>query len=122
MARSTTTPPAAAAHQPKGLLDQPGAKLDADVTKPQQTLAGYAPADTLDPNERATSVTADKGAAALAGFGSVNAVVPLPEPERPRQSAEGDQKDRTEEYQQPGPDGKLVTVRHNLDTGETTIA
>jgi hypothetical protein len=120
MARTTPTPPAGgAAQEPKSLLEQRGAKLDADVSKPQVTLAGYAPADTLDPTERATSVTADKASAGKAGFGSVNAVTVLPEPERPRQVAE-DQKERTETYEQPGPDGKLVRVTHNLDTGETT--
>jgi len=122
MARTTPTN-AAAEQERKSLLEQLGAKLDTDVSRPQTTLAGHAPADTLDPSERATSVTADKGAAAQAGFGSVNAVVPLPEPERPRQSdGEGDQKARTETYEVPGPDGKLVKVTHNIDTGETSRA
>jgi hypothetical protein len=121
MARTTPTTPVQA-EQRKALLDQPGAKLDDDVSKPQVTLAGFAPHDTLDPTERATSVTADKGAAGKAGFGSVNAVVVLPEPERAVEASAGDGGDRTETYQQPGPDGKLVTVKHNIDTGETTRA
>ena len=52
--------------------------LDEDVSKPQVTEPGDAPFDTLDPNERATSTTPDKGAAARAGFGVVNAVTILP--------------------------------------------
>jgi|SRR5215210_86983 len=122
MARTTGTTPAAAEGR-KALLEQEGAKLDTDTSMPQKTLAGYAPADTLDPAERATSVTADKASAARAGFGSVNAVTVLPEPERPRQSdGDGDQKARVETYEQPGPDGKLVRVEHNIDTGETKRA
>lgn len=120
MARTTGNTPAAQQER-KALLEQDGAKLDTDVSKPQTTLAGHAPADTLDPSERATSVTPDKAAAAQAGFGSVNAVTVLPEPERPRQ-ADGDSKDRVETYEVPGPDGKLVKVTHNIDTGETSVA
>jgi hypothetical protein len=120
MARTTGTTPATAEGK-KALLEQPGAKLDTDTSKPQTTLAGYAPADTLDPSERATSVAADKRSAAEAGFGSVNAVTVLPEPEKPRQ-ADGDSKERVETYEVPGPDGKLVKVTHNIDTGETSVA
>lgn len=117
MARTAPTN-AAAEPERKALLEQEGAKLDTDTSRPQKTLAGYAPADTLDPTERATSVAADKRAAAEAGYGSVNAVTVLPEPEKPRQ-ADGDRKDRTETYEVPGPNGKLVKVEHNIDTGET---
>lgn len=115
MARNT---PAAAEPERKALLEQPGAKLDTDLSKPQTTLAGHAPADTLDPTERASSATPDKAAAAQAGFGSVNAVTVLPEPEKARE-ASADSQDRIETYEVPGPDGKLVKVEHNLETGET---
>lgn len=88
------------------------------VDVPSEVQAGDAPFDTTDPNERVTSIdTPDKGAAARAGFGTVNAVLPLPEAEKPAAPA---QKDRVEKYQVTGPDGKLVTVEHNIDTGETT--
>lgn len=92
--------------------------LDHDVTKPSTVAPGDAPFDTTDATERASSVTPDKASAARAGFGTVNAVVPLPEPEREeRNSGE----DRVEKYKQHGPDGKLVSVTHNIDTGETSV-
>lgn len=94
-------------------------RLDSDTTRPSTTAPGDAPADTTDPNERASSSEPDKGAAAAAGFGTVNAVVPLPEPEK---VPEPDREDRVEEYDEVGPDGKVVHVRHNIDTGETTRA
>ena len=51
-------------------------RLSSDVTAPQPTATGDAPADTWDPDERAVSVTPDKAAAAAAGHLTVNAVVP----------------------------------------------
>ncbi len=94
-------------------------KLDSDVSMPGNVAPGDAPYDTTDPNERATSVTPDKATAAKAGYGVVNAVVPLPEPERVEAGREGG--DRTEEYDVVGPNGKVVRVKHNIDTGETSI-
>jgi hypothetical protein len=91
--------------------------LDDDLDKPQVTEPGDAPFDTLDPEERASSSTPDKGAAARAGFGVVNAVVSLPPVETPK-AERGE--DRIERYEVTGPDGKLVSVTHNLDTGETS--
>lgn len=106
-----------------GSGDQPGPQgtngtvtTDA-VDVPSEVQAGDAPFDTTDPTERVSSIDhPDKGAAAKAGFGTVNAVVLLAEPETPETPA---RKDRTEKYQVTGPDGKLVTVEHNIDTGET---
>lgn len=93
--------------------------LDNDVTRPSTVEAGDPPfADTTDPNERATSVSPDKAAAALAGFGTVNAVVPLPQVERDEQDKADE---RVEKYRTAGPDGKLVSVTHNIDTGETSV-
>lgn len=92
--------------------------LDSHVDRPGVVQPGDLPfTDTTDPTERATSVEPDKAAAAAAGYGTVNAVVPLPAPERPD---EGKKDERTETYKVNGPDGKLVTVRHNIDTGETS--
>lgn len=94
-------------------------KLSNDLTKPQPTAAGDAPADTTDPKERASSAKSDKAAAAKAGHQSVNAVTPVdpvPEPEAP---AEGG---RTETYTAYDATGAAVEVTHNLDTGETTVA
>lgn len=93
-------------------------RLDSDATKPSTVAPGDAPADTTDPDERASTVVPDKGAAAEAGYGTVNAVVPLATPEK---VAERKREDRVEEYEQVGPDGKVVRVKHNIDTGETSI-
>lgn len=91
--------------------------LDSDLSRPQVTQPGDAPADTTDPAERATSVEPDKAAAAAAGFGTVNAVVPLPKRER---AGRDTSKDRIETYEATGPDGNPVKVTHNLETGESS--
>lgn len=93
-------------------------RLSSDVTKPQPTSAGDAPADTWDEKERATSVRADKAAAAAEGHQTVNAVVPtdpIPTPEPP---ADGG---RTETYTVYDAQGNAVEVTHNVDTGETSV-
>lgn len=93
--------------------------LDTDTSKPSTTAPGDGPADTTDPTEHATSVSPDKAAAAAAGHGTVNAVVPV---EQPPAAPVVDEKDhRTEEYEATRPDGSKVTVVHNIDTGETSI-
>jgi hypothetical protein len=94
-------------------------RLDKDNTKASTTAPGDGPADTTDPEEFASTVGGDKKAAALAGFGTVNAVVPLPRRDAaPREAG----KDRVEKYQATAPDGSTVTVTHNIDTGETSVA
>ena len=93
-------------------------RLSDDVTKPSQTAPGEAPADTMDPEEMATSVTPDKAAAAKAGYGSVNAVVPRPRRPKPERDTSND---RTESYEVPGPTGEPVKVTRNLETGESTV-
>ncbi len=93
-------------------------RLDSDVTKPSTTAPGDGPADTTDPTEMASSVRPDKAAAAQAGHGTVNAVVKLDPPEAP---AEAEAEHRIEEYDVRGPDGKVVRVKHNIDTGETEL-
>lgn len=92
--------------------------LDSDVSKPGFVAPGDGPFDTVDPLERATSVTPDKGAAALAGFGVVNAVIPLPQPKAEDRDGSND---RIETYEVTGPDGKPVKVTHNIETGETSV-
>lgn len=94
-------------------------RLDSDVSKPSTVAPGDAPHDTTDPAERASTVGGDKMAAALAGFGTVNAVVPIPAPEPMPGEEPGEH--RIEEYPARRPDGSLVTVEHNIDTGETRI-
>lgn len=84
--------------------------------RPQTTSAGDAPADTYDPRERASSITPDKGAAAAAGHGVINAVRPVAS--LPDNTPTGS---RTETYKRIAPDGTEKTVSHNYDTGETTV-
>ena len=92
-------------------------RLSSDVTKPQPTAPGDAPADTYDPKERASSARPDKAAAAAAGHQTVNAVI-----------KSGDVPDtvptgtRSETYNRVGPDGVEVVVTHNYDTGVTSTA
>jgi hypothetical protein len=90
--------------------------LDSDVTKPSVTAPGDGPADTTDPNERASSVTPRPGPEALK-VGTVNAVVALPKVEEEVDTSEH----RIETYEATKPDGTKVTVEHNLDTGATKI-
>lgn len=91
-------------------------RLSDDVTKPQATAPGDAPADTMDPLERAVSVRPDKAAAAAEGHQTVNAVVPgapiVPE------VLSGT---REETYEVRKPDGTTVKVKHNVDTGKTEV-
>ncbi len=93
--------------------------LDEAVDAPGVVEPGDAPFDTTDPEEFATSVTPDKGAAAKAGYGVVNAVTILPVREVQRAERQGG--DRTETYEVTGPDGKPVKVTRNIDTGETNV-
>lgn len=93
-------------------------KLDKDVTTPATTQPGDAPADTTDPDERASSVPPRPGEEALRA-GTVNAVVPIPQEKR----AERDSKnDRTETYEAVRPDGSKVKVKRNVETGETSVS
>lgn len=100
--------------------------LDVDVSMPSTANpATPGPWDTVDPLEHASSVQADKGTAARAGLGTVNAVVPIPDPsgvERAqvlREAARGE--DRMETYPVRRDNGTYATVEHNIDTGETRI-
>lgn len=93
-------------------------KLDSDVTKPSRTAPGDGPADTTDPAEEAISAPPRPGGEALK-VGTVNAVVPAPERETP---AEVRGESRVEEYKATRPDGTEVTVKHNIDTGETSVS
>lgn len=95
-------------------------RLDSDNTKPSTTAPGDGPADTTDPTERASSVMPQPGEESLK-VGTVNAVQPLPEGvEAVTEPAKKDQ--RVETYKATKPDGSEVTVKHNLDTGETTVS
>lgn len=92
-------------------------RLNEETDKPSTTAPGDGPADTTDPDERATSATPDKATAAKEGHGTVNAVVPLPK----RKPAARKGKDRTETYTALRPDGSEVTVERNIETGESSV-
>ncbi|MEV0526633.1 hypothetical protein AB0I66_24630 [Streptomyces sp. NPDC050439] len=92
-------------------------RLDEHLNAPSTTAPGDGPADTTDPAERATSAPPDKGAAAQAGHGTVNAVLPLPK----KKTAARQGKDRTETYTALKPDGTEVTVERNIETGESSV-
>lgn len=92
--------------------------LDEDNTKPSTTAPGDGPADTTDPNERASSITPQPGPEALK-VGTVNAVQPVPAAAVPDAPKGGE---RVEKYKATRPDGTEVTVTHDLDTGETSVS
>ncbi|GAA2971280.1 hypothetical protein [Streptomyces enissocaesilis] len=92
-------------------------RLDEHTDAPSTTAPGDGPADTTDPAERASSATPDKGAAAQAGHGTVNAVVPVPKKAATRRQG----KDRMETYTALRPDGEEVTVERNIETGESSV-
>lgn len=94
-------------------------RIDDDVTKPSTTAPGDGPADTTDPTERAVSAPPQPGDEAHA-VGTVNAVKPAPKDEAESAPAKKDQ--RVEEYEATRPDGSRVTVKHNIDTGETSVS
>lgn len=107
--------------------------LDTHNDAPSVTAPGDGPADTTDPAERATTVGGDKAAAARAGHLTVNAAVPIRTDERNQlrgvaisaATAEDDgaeQGERVETYRATRPNGEVVTVRHNLDSGVTEIS
>lgn len=91
-------------------------KLDKDTTKPSTTQPGDGPADTTDPNERASSRPPDPKDEAHK-VGTVNAVVSVETPSAPQPSG----KPRTEEYEATRPDGTTVTVERNVETGESSV-
>lgn len=93
-------------------------RLDDHLNAPSTTAPGDGPADTTDPDERASSATPDKGAAAQAGHGTVNAVVPVPKKTAAKRATG---KDRTETYTALRPDGVEVTVVRNIETGESSV-
>lgn len=93
--------------------------LDSDITKPSVTAPGDGPADTTDPTERASTVTPQPSQEALQ-VGTVNAVLPVAKADKPDAAPESDH--RIETYPATKPDGTVVTVTHNIDTGETSIS
>jgi hypothetical protein len=120
---------------------------NADVTvlddfndKPSITAPGDGPADTTDPEERATTVGGNQLEAAREGYLTVNAAIPANTDDRGQLrgvaiSYPGDDKvvdedgferdpkngGRVERYPATRPNGETVMVEHNIDTGVTRI-
>jgi hypothetical protein len=93
--------------------------LDSHLDAPSVTAPGDGPADTTDPSEIASSATPDKGAAAQGGNLTVNAVVKVGETAKVAPTRTSDA--RIETYKAAKPNGDIVTVTHNLDTGATSV-
>lgn len=91
-------------------------RLDDNNTEPATTVPGDAPFDTTDPTERASTVLPNPSDEALR-VGTVNGVRKLPSASAEAAKDAGEQ--RVERYEARKPNGDLVTVEHNLDTGET---
>jgi len=91
-------------------------RIDTSVEKPSTTAPGDGPADTTDPTETASSVMPSPDATALA-VGTVNAVVPTTK--APAKASKA--KARTEKYEATKPDGTVVKVERDLDTGASKI-
>ncbi len=103
-------------------------RTDDNVTHPSTVAPGDAPADTTDPSERVSTVPVQPSEAALRA-GTVNAVLlnpALPDADTVaanlRAGVTPPDDHRIEEYDAERPDGTKVHVRHNLDTGETSLA
>ena len=104
---------------------------DDNVTNPGTVAPGDAPFDTVDPNERVSSIPVQPGEQAIRE-GVVNAVLvndSLPDAATVAANRVAgptgvvpDGEQRIEEYEVAGPDGLPVKVRHNIDTGETSRA
>lgn len=91
---------------------------DTHIDKPATAEPGDAPADTTDPDERVSSVTPDKAAAAADGHLTVNAAVKVGDRSEPKRDTKND---RTETYEATRPDGTDVKVTRNIETGETKV-
>lgn len=113
---------------PGGALVDHGTRTDDNVTEPSTVQPGDAPADTMDPNERVSSVPVRPGEQAIKE-GTVNAVLVNPNlPDRDRgarEAADARKADaggeRTETYTARRPDGTEVRVTRNIETGESTV-
>lgn len=129
---NTATEATKAARESDGNVDV--TRLDDHTDAPSITAPGDGPADTTDPTERATTVGGDKAAAARNGHLTVNAAIPMPTDDKGRlkgvaisfsgegENADGEGGDRVETYPATRPNGETVTVKHNLDTGVTTVS
>jgi hypothetical protein len=91
-------------------------KLDSSVEKPSTTAPGDGPADTTDPTETASSVTPNPDETAIVA-GTVNAVKPTTKAVEKKSTGQA----RVEKYEATKPDGSVVKVERNIDTGVSKI-
>ncbi len=68
-----------------------------------------------------SSVSADKAAAAMDGHPTAPAAVEVPVPRAPWSPWTHARPERTETYEALNPQGKLVKVTRNIETGESTV-
>lgn len=111
--KSSTTAETAAVESP-AIPEE--TKLDSSVEKPSTTAPGDGPADTTDPSETATSVTPNPDETAIAA-GTVNAVKPTTKPAVKKSTG----KERVEKFEATKPDGTVVKVERNIETGVSKI-
>jgi hypothetical protein len=93
-------------------------RLDTDVHAPATNAPGDAPADTTDPNERASTITPQAPSAEALAAGTILGAVPVPEGVLPTvvPGVTGpDGEERVEEYDTVDPHGQPVRIRHFID-------
>jgi len=120
MATTKSTTPAEKAADETPAVESPAipeeTKLDSSVEKPSTTAPGDGPADTTDPSETASSVTPSPDETAIAA-GTVNAVKPTTKPAAKKSTG----KERVEKFEATKPDGTVVKVERNIETGVSKI-
>lgn len=92
-------------------------RLDDNVSEPSTVAPGDAPADATDPTELASTVTPTPSAEALRQ-GTVNGVLPIKADAKTERDESGD---RFEEYDATKPDGSVVRIRRNIETGASSV-
>lgn len=89
-------------------------RLDTDVHAPATNAPGDAPADTTDPDERATTITPQVPSDEALKAGTILGAVPVPAAVIAAQTGDGEDV-RVEEYDEVTPTGEAIRVRHILD-------
>jgi hypothetical protein len=117
-APAENTPETPAEDAPAGSSGIPTeTRLDDNVTEPSTVAPGDAPADTTDPTEMASTVTPSPSAQAIAE-GTVNGAIKVGTTSAP---SVDESEHRFEEYDATKPDGEVVRVRRNIETGTSEI-
>jgi hypothetical protein len=115
--KPTEATPTDAAADTKPVENPTVTRLDDNVTEPSTVAPGDAPADTTDPTEQSSTVTPTPSQEAIAA-GTVNGAIKIETPAKPKRDTK---KDRHEEYDATRPDGTVVRIRRNIETGESSI-